>query len=36
VFPALALGVGKDDPLIMERPPRNPEEPILTRRGTGP
>ncbi|WP_343772208.1 cation-transporting P-type ATPase [Natronoarchaeum mannanilyticum] len=31
VFPALALGAcgGSDD--IMDRPPRNPEEPILTR-----
>jgi Ca2+-transporting ATPase len=31
VFPALALGVGEGDPHIMERPPRDPEEPILTR-----
>lgn len=30
VFPALALGVGKGDPSIMERPPRDPDEPILT------
>ena len=32
VFPALALGVGEGDPHIMERPPRDPQEPILTRR----
>jgi Ca2+-transporting ATPase len=31
VFPALALGVGEGDPAIMERPPRDPQEPILTR-----
>jgi P-type Ca2+ transporter type 2C len=31
VFPALALGVGKGDPMAMEQPPRNPAEPILTR-----
>ena len=31
VFPALALGVGEGDPHLMERPPRDPEEPILTR-----
>ncbi len=31
VFPALALGVGKGDPHIMERPPRDPEEPVLAR-----
>ncbi|MFO7783429.1 MAG: cation-transporting P-type ATPase [Desulfatiglandales bacterium] len=31
VFPALALGLGKGDPSIMERPPREPKEPILTR-----
>ncbi len=29
VFPALALGVGKGDPHIMERPPRDPEERVL-------
>jgi Ca2+-transporting ATPase len=32
VFPALALGVGEGDPAIMERPPRDPGEPIMTRR----
>lgn len=32
VFPALALGVGKGDPQIMNQPPRKPEEPILTRK----
>jgi Ca2+-transporting ATPase len=31
VFPALALGVGEGNPALMERPPRDPEEPILTR-----
>ncbi|MFW6114828.1 MAG: cation-translocating P-type ATPase [Thermodesulfobacteriota bacterium] len=31
VFPALALGVGKGDPMNMEQPPRDPAEPILTR-----
>lgn len=31
VFPALALGVGKGDPHIMERPPRDPEEQVLMR-----
>jgi Ca2+-transporting ATPase len=31
VFPALALGVGEGDPTIMERPPRDPGEPIMTR-----
>ncbi len=35
VFPALALGVGEGDEHIMERPPRDPEEPILTRRHWG-
>ncbi len=29
VFPALALGVGEGDPHIMQRPPRDPEEPVL-------
>ena len=32
VFPALALGVGEGDPHIMDRQPRDPEEPILTQR----
>ena len=30
--PALALGVEKGDPDIMERPPRPPQEPIINRR----
>jgi Ca2+-transporting ATPase len=32
VFPALALGVGEGEKTIMKRPPRDPKEPILTRR----
>jgi Ca2+-transporting ATPase len=32
VFPALALGMGEGDPSIMERPPRDPQEPVMTRR----
>ena len=32
VFPALALGMGKGEPAIMDRPPRDPREPILTSR----
>ena len=32
VFPALALGVGAGAPGLMRRPPRDPGEPILTRR----
>ncbi|MFP4359461.1 MAG: cation-translocating P-type ATPase [Alphaproteobacteria bacterium] len=32
VFPALALGVGESPSGIMQRPPRDPKEPILTRR----
>jgi Ca2+-transporting ATPase len=32
VFPALALGFGKGDPAIMQRPPRDPKEPVLMRR----
>ncbi len=32
VFPALALGVGKGDPNIMKDPPRDPKEPILTKK----
>jgi Ca2+-transporting ATPase len=31
VFPALALGVGQGDPNIMDRPPRDPEQPVLMR-----
>lgn len=31
VFPALALGMGKGDELIMKRPPRNPQWDIITR-----
>jgi Ca2+-transporting ATPase len=31
VFPALALGVGEGQEQIMERPPRDPDEPVLTR-----
>lgn len=32
VFPALALGVGEGSPGVMKKPPKNPEEPILTRK----
>ncbi|MFO7854969.1 MAG: cation-transporting P-type ATPase [Paracoccaceae bacterium] len=32
VFPALALGVGESRADVMRRPPRDPSEPILTRR----
>ncbi|MFW6135289.1 MAG: cation-translocating P-type ATPase [Chloroflexota bacterium] len=32
VFPALALGVGEGDPHVMERPPRDPDQPVLMRR----
>ncbi|MHB8862329.1 MAG: cation-translocating P-type ATPase [Pirellulaceae bacterium] len=32
VFPALALGAGEGDPHYMQRPPRDPREPVLTRR----
>jgi Ca2+-transporting ATPase len=31
VFPALALGVGEGDALVMKKPPRDPQEPVLTR-----
>ncbi|SMH58166.1 cation-transporting P-type ATPase [Maritimibacter sp. HL-12] len=31
VFPALALGVGESPKGIMDRPPRDPSEPVLTR-----
>lgn len=30
VFPALALGVGEGDRRVMDRPPREPGEPVLT------
>jgi Ca2+-transporting ATPase len=32
VFPALALGLGKGERHVMERPPRDPQESILERR----
>ncbi|MFP3868644.1 MAG: cation-translocating P-type ATPase [Desulfobacteraceae bacterium] len=32
VFPALALGVGSENPSLMQQPPRDPKESILTRR----
>lgn len=35
VFPALALGVGEGEEAVMGRPPRDPEEPVLTRRHWG-
>ena len=31
VFPAFALAMGEGDARVLERPPRNPKEPILTR-----
>jgi Ca2+-transporting ATPase len=31
VFPALALGFGEGDRDVLERPPRDPREPVLTR-----
>ncbi len=31
VFPALALGVGEGSPALMQKPPRDPKEPLLTR-----
>lgn len=31
IFPALALGMGKGDKSVMNLPPRDPEEPIMTR-----
>jgi Ca2+-transporting ATPase len=33
VFPALALGVGRGRDAVMKEPPKDPEEPIITRRG---
>jgi Ca2+-transporting ATPase len=35
VFPALALGVGRENASLMERPPRNPKTPILDRKDWG-
>ncbi len=35
VFPALALGVGKGDSTVMQQPPRDADESILTRRHWG-
>ncbi len=32
IFPALALGMGEGDEHIMKEPPRNPKEPLLSRR----
>ncbi|NLO07773.1 MAG: cation-transporting P-type ATPase [candidate division WS1 bacterium] len=32
VFPALALGVGEGSGRVMERPPRDPDEPVMARR----
>ncbi len=32
VFPALALGMGEGNPSIMQKPPRDPKEPLLTRK----
>ncbi len=32
IFPALALGLGKGNDLIMKLPPRNPQEPIVIKR----
>jgi len=32
VFPALALGVGEGSPALMEQPPRDPKESIITKR----
>jgi Ca2+-transporting ATPase len=33
VFPALALGMGEGDERVMSMPPRDPKEPLITRRG---
>lgn len=35
VFPALALGVGRGTPEVMQRPPHNPQESVLTRNHWG-
>ncbi len=32
VFPALALGVGEGNPGTMKKPPKDPDEPILTKK----
>ena len=32
IFPALALGLGKGNELIMKIPPRNPQEPIVMKK----
>jgi Ca2+-transporting ATPase len=32
VFPALALGIGKGSPEIMDKPPKDPDEPIINRK----
>lgn len=32
IFPALALGLGKGNKLIMKIPPRNPQQPIIIKR----
>ncbi len=32
VFPAMALGIGEGDPHVMQEPPRDADEPILTNR----
>jgi Ca2+-transporting ATPase len=32
IFPALALGMGKGNKLIMKNPPRNPKEPIAVKK----
>ncbi len=32
IFPALALGMGKGNKLIMKNPPRNPKEPIVLKK----
>lgn len=32
VFPALALGMGEGDPQLMKEPPRDSDEPIMTKR----